>query len=59
MPGSANAASTWAREHGTELPLEWRDVDAAQLDRQRQPTTPTVEMDTQPLPAVTRDEVEL
>jgi hypothetical protein len=56
---AVSAASTWAREHGAELPLEWRDVDAAQLDRQHQPTTPTLDMDTQPLPAVTRDEVEL
>ncbi|MBL8165072.1 MAG: hypothetical protein JNJ61_24025 [Anaerolineae bacterium] len=58
--GSAvSAANTWAREHGSQPALEWQEVESAQLDRQHQLTTPTVEMDTQPLPAAARDEVEL
>ncbi|MDK3160548.1 hypothetical protein QPK87_28910 [Kamptonema cortianum] len=56
---AVSAANTWAREHSAQPALEWQEVEAAQLDRQHQPTTPTVEMDTQPLPAVTRDEMEL
>jgi hypothetical protein len=56
---AVSAANTWAREHGTPPALEWQEVDGAQLDRKHQPTTPTLEMDTQPLPAPARDEVEL
>jgi hypothetical protein len=48
---AVSAATAWAREHGTEPPLNWQKVDAAQLDRRIEPTVASVEMDTQPLPA--------
>jgi hypothetical protein len=48
---TAAAAGTWAREHGAEPSLEWREVTAAQLDRRVEGTQLTREMDTEPLPA--------
>lgn len=45
------AAGTWSRQHGTETPLQWRELDADRLDPpSRVGAEP--EMDTQPLPRV-------